>query len=248
MLSQEVAAVKWMLVLLWGLGWPALACGLRVLTEDLPPYQVVKADQVVGGIAYLQVQAILRQAGLQCKSEVQPWARAFDIARAQPNVLIYSLARLPAREADFVWLTPLMRLDYRFYSATREVIQQLSQGKAPQEFVAVAVAGSMMDTLLQQLGFVPEQNLILVKDINAQWKILQLQRAQLTLAFEPDFAALADPQVRQTRFYPSERVVHQIDLYLAASQQTDPLLLQQLQQAIRALQAQGAKQPRVAQR
>lgn len=227
--------MKWLWMFCCCCWWPVSACGLRIVTEDLPPYQVVKADKVVGGIAYLQVQAILRQAGLQCRTEVQPWARAFEMAREQPNVLIYSLARLPPREAHFIWLAPLMRADYRFYSADRAVIQQLASGKPAQDFIAVAVAGSMMDATLQQLGFVPEQNLILVKDINAQWKMLQLQRAQLTLAFEPDFTALADLQVRQTRFYPGAQVVRHIELYLAASLQTDPLLLQQLQSAINAL-------------
>lgn len=60
--------------------------------------------------------------------------------------------------------------------------------------------------------------------------------AQLTLAFGPDFAALSDPQVRHTRFYRSAQSMMHIDLYLAASFQTDPLLLQRLRSAISALQ------------
>ncbi len=225
----------WLGLLWWGWQIPAQACGLRVLTEDLPPYQLVKDQQVVAGLAYTQVQAILQQAGLPCRTEVMPWARAFDIAREQPNILIYSLARLPPRESSFIWLAPLVQAQYRYYSARADVIAALQQGTAAQDFIAVAVAGSMMDSTLQQLGFVPDQNLILVKDINAQWKMLQINRAQLTLAFEPDFSALADPQVRQTLFYPSEQVVLNIPLYLAASRQTDRLLLQQLQQAVQAL-------------
>jgi polar amino acid transport system substrate-binding protein len=204
------------------------ACGLRVLTEDLPPYQIVTGHKVVAGSAYLQVEAILQAAGVNCRTEVIPWARAYEVARSQPNTLIYSLARLPARENMFVWLAPLVNADYRYYSADRSVIEQIQQGTAPNEFTAVAVAGSMMDSTLQQFGFVPDQNLILVKDINAQWKILQMNRAQLTLAFEPDFRALADLKVRHTQFYASRQVVWQIQLYLAAHPQTDPQLLQQL--------------------
>lgn len=215
------------------------ACGLRVVTEDLPPYQVVHEDKVVAGSAYLQVQAILQAAGLPCRTEVLPWARAFDLARTQPNTLVYSLARLPARENLFIWLAPLINADYRYYSASSAVIEQIQQGKLPTEFTAVAVAGSMMDSTLQQLGFIPDQNLILVKDVNAQWKILQLNRAQLTLAFEPDFQALSDAKVRQTQFYASRQIVRQIQLYLAAHPQTDPLLLQQLKAAVAQQAQQG---------
>lgn len=210
---------------------PAQACGLRVLTEDLPPYQVTQANRVVAGSAFLQVETILRTAGLPCQTEVMPWARAFEIARSQPNTLIYSMARLPVRENLFVWIAPLIDAQYRYYSASSAVIEQIQQGKAPTEFVAVAVAGSMMDSTLQQLGFVPDQNLILVKDVNAQWKILQLNRAQLTLAFAPDFQALTDEKVRKTLFYASSQVVRNIKLYLAAHPQTDPMLIQQLNAA-----------------
>lgn len=223
------------------------ACGLRVLTEDLPPHQVVKNHQVVAGSAYLQVEAILRSAGLPCRTEVLPWARSFELARSQPNTLIYSLARLPAREHLFIWLAPLINADYRYFSADHTVIEQIQQGKSPQDFIAVAVAGSMMDSTLQQLGFVPDQNLILVKDVNAQWKMLQINRAQLTLAFEPDFQSLTDFKVRQTQFFASRQVVRQIQLYLAAHPQTDPMLLELLktaaaQQALKGMPVNVSKQ------
>ena len=230
-----MTGTRWLMLLLWQLCWqllPAQACGLKVLTEDLPPYQVVREQQVVAGSAYLQVDAILRGAGLPCRTEVLPWARAFELARTEPNTLIYSIARLPAREHLFIWLAPLINADYRYYSADSAVIEQIQQGKSPQDFVAVAVAGSMIDSTLQQIGFVPDQNLIQVKDINAQWKMLRIRRAQLTLAFAPDFKALADPKVGQTQFYASRQVVRQIQLYLAAHPQTDPALTNQLKAAI----------------
>ena len=133
---------KWIFSVLGFVLWAlqAEACGLRVLTEDLPPYQVVKNHQVVAGSAYLQVEDILRSAGLPCRTEVLPWARSFELARSQPNTLIYSLARLPARENLFIWLAPLINADYRYYSADSSVIEQIQQGKSPQDFIAVAVA------------------------------------------------------------------------------------------------------------
>lgn len=226
----------WVLLLL--LSYPAAitACPVRVLTEELPPYQVVRNQQVVGGFAFFQVQSILREAGWQCRTEVLPWAQAIQIASTEANVLIYSMARLPPREAMYQWLTPLLRADYHFYSAQRQVVEQLRQGAPPHQYIAVAVAGSMMDQRLQQLGFIPQQNLLQVRDINEQWKLLQLNQAQLTLAFEPDFSAMTDPLVRQTRFYRSAQSIMQIELYLAASLATEPHILQRLRQAIAALQ------------
>jgi hypothetical protein len=72
-----------------------------------------------------------------------------------------------------------------------------------------------------------------VKDINAQWKILQIKPAHLRQAFEPVFRALADPKVDQTQFYASRHVKRQIQFYLAAHPQTDPVLLNQFKTAVK---------------
>lgn len=76
---------------------------LKVVTEDAPPFNFI-VGQRLQGPAPRFVEQLLRHAGLPFQHHVYPWARSMALASHQPNVLIYSLARTPAREAQFHWL------------------------------------------------------------------------------------------------------------------------------------------------
>ena len=87
---------------------------IRVVTEDAFPLQYKEAGELKGPALSL-VEAVLTKAELDYTVEVLPWARAYAIATAQANTLIFSMARTPEREAKFHWLGALMELSYYFY-------------------------------------------------------------------------------------------------------------------------------------
>ena len=76
------------------------------VTEDWPPYNYAD-NGIVKGIATEIVQATLAQADLEATIRVYPWARAYDMALNQENVLIYSIRRSSEREALFKWIGPI---------------------------------------------------------------------------------------------------------------------------------------------
>ena len=214
----------------FGLSALVSACPLQVVTEDFPPYQVVVKGELVAGSSYIQVQRLLLKAGWSCHSTVLPWARAYTQALQQPDTLIYSLVRTKEREALFHWIYPLGVVDYRFYAADAGLVRQLLPADAGQ-YSAVAVSGSIEASLLRQMGFVAERNLILVKDYNAVWHMLLKGRAQLTLASTPNYRDSDLPALQQAVFYSSSRVASELGLYLAASRHIDRTVLARLQAA-----------------
>lgn len=80
---------------------------LRVVTEHFPPFQVTSADGVLRGSAVDVVTNLLNPREFKYKIEVLPWARALVMAKSQPNTLIFSIARTPAREGQFHWIMPV---------------------------------------------------------------------------------------------------------------------------------------------
>jgi polar amino acid transport system substrate-binding protein len=59
----------------------------------------------VGGPATRLVEQTLKAAGLNdYQVTLYPWARAYDMALSEPNVLIYVIARTPEREPLFKWV------------------------------------------------------------------------------------------------------------------------------------------------
>jgi polar amino acid transport system substrate-binding protein len=76
------------------------------VTEDWPPYNYAD-NGIVKGLATEIVQATLAQADSEATIHVYPWARAYNMALKQENVLIYSIRRSPEREALFKWIGPI---------------------------------------------------------------------------------------------------------------------------------------------
>nr|WP_321259415.1 transporter substrate-binding domain-containing protein [uncultured Pseudodesulfovibrio sp.] len=82
---------------------PALSESIKVVTEEWPPYnQKVRGE--VGGVVTEVVRATLDRAGFEYSIDIYPWARAYEMARTQKNVLVYSIFKLPSRESHFKWI------------------------------------------------------------------------------------------------------------------------------------------------
>jgi polar amino acid transport system substrate-binding protein len=87
---------------------PALlhAGPLRILTENLPPLNYVK-DGVLVGPSVEMVREIQKRIGSTEEIQVYPWARAYQIALEEENVVLFGVSHTPARENKFKWVGPL---------------------------------------------------------------------------------------------------------------------------------------------
>lgn len=82
---------------------------------EFTPYSYLRDGQVSGPATQV-VEASLRDAGLaDYRITLYPWARAYDMALKESNVLIYLIARTPARESLFKWVGEFMTMDYHLY-------------------------------------------------------------------------------------------------------------------------------------
>nr|BFE97768.1 hypothetical protein GCM10020185_83040 [Pseudomonas brassicacearum subsp. brassicacearum] len=93
-------------LLVWGvLMFLAASAGaaeapLRIVTEELPPYNMTQNGRMTG-MSTEVVQAVLKEVGMDAPIHSMPWARAYELALNESNVLIYSIVRTPAREPLF---------------------------------------------------------------------------------------------------------------------------------------------------
>jgi polar amino acid transport system substrate-binding protein len=90
------------------------ATTLQVVTED-SSYSALDGNQVVG-VASEVVEMTLAKAGVtDYHMALYPWARAYDIARLEANVLIYPIIRSNDREGLFKWVGELEHVNPTFY-------------------------------------------------------------------------------------------------------------------------------------
>lgn len=76
-------------------------------TEDWAPYNFAEGEQVKG-ISTDLLRAMCLEAKLQCEIKLVPWARAYKSATSQANTIVYTTARKPSRENEFLWIGPIL--------------------------------------------------------------------------------------------------------------------------------------------
>nr|WP_315465576.1 transporter substrate-binding domain-containing protein [uncultured Rhodoferax sp.] len=103
----------------------ACAQTLDGFTEEWPPYNFAESG-AIKGISTEVFAAVCADAKLTCRTRLVPWARAQKIVSISPNTVLFSTARLPARENDFLWVGPLLpRITWVYVKAAQGLAKPL---------------------------------------------------------------------------------------------------------------------------
>ena len=127
---------------------------IRVVTESLPPYQFVEQDGSIGGFATEVVQAIFSITGDHAQIEMMPWARAYEIALHEENILIYSIYRTRYRESLFNWVGPLMKEHVYFWGMNKKFSEPTKQISDLLSYTVAASRNSNAEQYLTASHFV----------------------------------------------------------------------------------------------
>ena len=98
------------------------------MTENLPPLNYAD-DTGAQGFSVELLRAMAAQVGIRLDLQVLPWQRAMQVAETQAHSILFSLTRLPEREAQFQWVGPIAQrriLLYRPASRTDLNLTQLA--------------------------------------------------------------------------------------------------------------------------
>lgn len=213
-----------------------LANSLRVVTENLPPYQIVRDNKLIGGTSAIIMKELLKRTDLNVDIEILPWARAYKTASSEPNVVIFSMARNKERETHFHWLLKLKKISYRFFKLASQQNIKAHSIEELQNNTVVTVRNSYESIFLINKGFIEGKNLILTSTYDEAWKMLLKGRADYTYAYELiENSVFQKLNITMDLF---EKVLDMGDtseLYIAANAQTAPELLQKLRVGIQSM-------------
>jgi len=79
---------------------------LTILTENLPPLNYVENGALVGPSVEI-VKEIQQRIGSEEPIEVYPWARAYQMALEEENVILFGMTYTQDRSTLFKWVGPL---------------------------------------------------------------------------------------------------------------------------------------------
>lgn len=221
---------------------PPLQVPLQVVTEELPPYNMT-VDGRMTGMGTEVVEAALKEAGLSGSIQSMPWARAYDLALHDDNVLIYSMARIPEREALFQWVGAVAPATWYMYSyAERPIsINRLDDAKPYQNGVVKQDVGELY---LVSHGFSNGINMQSSNRRELNYEKLKSGHIDLWIADELNAIWLArqagdDPDKTLVRALALPDLGGDAGLYMAFSLNTPAPLVARLRQALQRLHDNG---------
>ncbi|MBQ4839588.1 substrate-binding periplasmic protein [Pseudoalteromonas luteoviolacea] len=205
---------------------------LSVYTEHFAPYTIVGEGNRLSGSAVSKVNQALTLTGIETNIEVVPWARAYNMALSQPNVLLFSMAKTHQRTPLFHWLYKITTLKYDFYSLRSGKISVASIEDAL-TYTTVAIRGSYEESKLLSLGFTETDNLVVVANMEQAWQMLSKGRVHTMFAshIPAQIATKHAPQyIRHQAIDDSQ------ELYVVASLSTDVQFIEALKLAFEQLE------------
>ncbi|PVZ19475.1 MULTISPECIES: ABC transporter substrate-binding protein [unclassified Pseudomonas] len=141
--------------------WLGLALGWLCLCTQAAPLQVVTEESSYSyyqggelkGPATDAADALLARAGLPRSITLYPWARAYDLALAEPDVLIFPLIRTRERESRFEWIGQFAQIHTLLYRLQRRDDIQLSKLDDARQYTLGVVRDDFREAYLRGQGF-----------------------------------------------------------------------------------------------
>lgn len=214
------------------------AQGIEVVTED-SMYAYPRDGKVVGPGTRI-VEETLRGAALtDYRLSLYPWARAYEKALHEPNVLIYPVTRTATREALFKWVGEIDRVTIQFYKLRGRTGITLNSLEDAKVYTVGVVRDDTKQTFLEQRGFT---RLVVSADNHDNFKKLLNQQVQL-LPMSETSARLAS-EAAQVDFASLEGI-YSIDeqparIYMAFSRDTPDEIVEKARRSFEQLDASGA--------
>lgn len=222
--------------------WLSSAAGtnIQAVTEEFPPYNYRDRDGLVTGLSVDLLIQMLDRAKLTLDRkgvQILPWARAYQMALHQPNTVIFSIIRLPEREALFHWVGPIAPRTLWFYRlAKREDVtaSQLSE-LVPWRIAVVRNSAAARELAGQGL------NLVLVNNEQDKFNMMLHCRADIAPAMEMGAAYHIESLGHNySEFVPLFQYQDTKLFYFALSLETEPAIIKALQVALDHMRADGS--------
>lgn len=208
---------------------------LDIYTEEFPPYNYSVNNEPQGMVSEI-VKACLEHMQQDIPIKVIPWPRAFRYAQAKRPVMVFSMSRIPGREALFQWLGPIAENDMVFFARTKDNVKLSSLAQAKKlNRIGVARDGSAA-AILESEGF---NNLVYSSD--PKLNMLKLNHKRLDLWLDNKAATLFRMKkfgITSNQIEPVARLKRE-HLYLAFSPGVSTTTLKRWKDTLEALEKDG---------
>ncbi len=229
----------WLVALLWLGVAAAQASTLKAYTEEFAPFNYTRNGQHLG-LANQILERVAQESGIRIERFSLPWLRAVQANQQEPDSIIYTMVRTPARDKQYVWVGPYDDCDLvmmRLKPRTDIVIQNL---KDAERYVLGAPRGAAGIQTLQNAGFNMKRVDTTSAEENRTVKMLFAQRFDLSVGLLiPHIFSARELGLDASQIVPAFTLAKGYGCYFAFNPMANPNLVSQFRAAYQRLQERG---------
>lgn len=207
----------------------------QFVTEDYPPVTFVRDGRATGIVTDI-VREIAERLGIPAEIRVTSWKNAHELARLNPNVLLFSAERTPEREDLFQWIGPVGTNRAILYARRGSGIRISSLEDARKVAAIAATTDWFTEQRLKGEGFT---NLLSSPEPVTGFRQLMQGEAQLSIFTDITVPAIAEEAGYTMNDLEPVLTVGQTDFHIVVSKDTPVEVVRAWQAGLERLKADG---------
>jgi polar amino acid transport system substrate-binding protein len=148
---KHIVSIVSIMIILVG-GTSIYAKELTILTEEYPPINFRQGDSLTGSSVEI-VREILKRLHQPAEITMLPWARAYNLAKTKPNMVLFTTTRTQERENLFHWVGPVCTSTNAFYAKKGSNLQIDSLEDAKKVHAIACYKDDAREQMLTSWGF-----------------------------------------------------------------------------------------------
>jgi len=227
------------------LTFSANATVLKVLTENLPPFQLFDNNKKITGFATDVIKAVLNKTPYQYEIDLHPWSQSYAMAQKNNNTCIYSIAREKSRESLFQWVGQIATTNTYFISLKTNKKVKINSIDDAKNYITAVIKDDFTHQTLKRNGFIENKNFYVINNSDSLLKLLVSRKNidfvlidSLTMNFRIKSNNL-DPNLFITHVQLNQQPIR---FYFACSNSTPTTIVNKLKQAFISVEQSGEKQ------
>ena len=180
----------------------AISVKLTVVTEEFPPYQYTNEAGELDGFSIDVVKKLFNLTHENHEILLLPWARAYNMAKKQKNVLIFTIAHTKERDKQFIWVGDLVDEKYYFWGLKANFLTDISSLEQLKNLRITTLRNSNVHEYLLENNF-----LNINPVVNPEQRILMLNHNRVDLLAATELGMMAEAKKQGFDFSQFKKVL-----------------------------------------
>jgi polar amino acid transport system substrate-binding protein len=215
---------------------------IQIVTEHLPPYQIVAEDKSISGFAVDIIEETMARSHFAYSLKSYPWVRSYKLAQRKPNHCLFSVARLRSREKLFKWVGPISKVSNTTMWALKGqdiIVDHIDDAR---KYTVAVNQDDIAHIGLLERGFNEKENLYVLSDAKSLVNLL-VTRPEIDLIVADDTTIKFRAKIVDVSMDQLERIYEIKDMplnfFLACSKSTDDNIIEHLAQKMQSIYDDG---------